>query len=296
MTELLILYRGPLSSCNLQCHYCPFATGISSRAELAADRHALERFVAWVRQHDQRRLAIQLTPRGEALVQPWYRQGLVELSHLDHVSKVAIQTNLCVPLDWLADAAPAHLGLWVSHHPEQVPLTALLARCRTLDRLGVRYSVGLVGLRRYLGLATRLRRLLPEHVYLWINAYHDGGADYYRPEHVAGFSAVDPLFPITGQVHRSRGSACATGRDAIAVDGDGQVRRCWFVDQVRGNLYQQPLEDLLHTSPCPMSSCHCHIGLVHMERLGLRQVFGSGLPERIPATPIWLPAAQERSA
>jgi MoaA/NifB/PqqE/SkfB family radical SAM enzyme len=294
MKELLVLYRGPLASCNLHCHYCPFATHQSSRDELDADRRALDRFVDWVRQHDKDwRLSIQLTPSGEALVQPWYRQALVELSHLDHVGKVAIQTNLCVPLDWLAEASREHLGLWVSHHPEHVPIRTLLARCRTLDRIGVRYSVGLVGLRRYLDLAARLRRTLPEHVYLWINAFHDGGSDYYEPEHLAGFAAIDPLFPITSQIHPSHGRACATGRDAIAVGGDGWVRRCWFVDQVLGNLYQQPLSSLLQTRPCPSRSCRCHIGMVHIERLGLRQVFGSGLPERIPQEPIWLPSVEQ---
>jgi hypothetical protein len=34
--------------------------------------------------------------------------------------------------------------------------------------------------------------------------------------------------------------------------------------------------------------------MVHIERLGLRQVFGSGLPERIPQEPIWLPSVEQK--
>ena len=45
---LSILYRGPLSSCNYGCDYCPFAKHHETAAELARDRRALERFIDWV--------------------------------------------------------------------------------------------------------------------------------------------------------------------------------------------------------------------------------------------------------
>ena len=45
--HLSILWRGPLASCNYGCAYCPFAKKVDSRAELARDRRALERFVDW---------------------------------------------------------------------------------------------------------------------------------------------------------------------------------------------------------------------------------------------------------
>jgi hypothetical protein len=43
--SLSILYRGPLSSCNYACGYCPFAKRRETAAELARDREALARFV-----------------------------------------------------------------------------------------------------------------------------------------------------------------------------------------------------------------------------------------------------------
>ena len=46
--DLSILYRGPLSSCNYGCAYCPFAKHAETAAELDADRRALERFTDWV--------------------------------------------------------------------------------------------------------------------------------------------------------------------------------------------------------------------------------------------------------
>ena len=41
--KLSILYRGPLSSCNYACDYCPFAKRKESYAQLEVDRRALER-------------------------------------------------------------------------------------------------------------------------------------------------------------------------------------------------------------------------------------------------------------
>jgi hypothetical protein len=39
--KLSILYRGPLSSCNYGCDYCPFAKRVETSAEREADRRAL---------------------------------------------------------------------------------------------------------------------------------------------------------------------------------------------------------------------------------------------------------------
>ena len=43
-------------------------------------------------------VGVLFTPWGEALVRKGYRDALVELSHLPHVDRVAIQTNLSAPL------------------------------------------------------------------------------------------------------------------------------------------------------------------------------------------------------
>lgn len=47
MSALTVLYRGPLSSCNYGCAYCPFAKHHESDAEHAVDAAALERFLGW---------------------------------------------------------------------------------------------------------------------------------------------------------------------------------------------------------------------------------------------------------
>src|SRR5262249_54935064 len=153
------LYRGPLASCNYDCPYCPFAKRRDSTAQLRDDRLALLRFVDWVRRnpdgHDE--LSILFTPWGEGLTRRWYRDALVRLSHLEHVRRVAIQTNLSVRLDWLAGADPSTVALWATYHPGEVSRERFLGKCADLDHMRVRYSVGVVGLPQHLDEARALR-------------------------------------------------------------------------------------------------------------------------------------------
>ncbi len=287
-----LLYRGPLASCNFDCSYCPYALRASSVDELTADRTALRRFVDWVRaQRDPH--AILFTPWGEALIRSWYREALVELSRMPQVERVAIQTNLACRLDWLNGADLDCLALWISFHPSQVGYDAFLGRCRALDAIGVRFSVGLVGLREHLEVARALRRDLPESVYLWINAYKSEGPDYYRPGEAPMFAEIDPLFPLSDRAHESRGESCRTGASVFSVDGNGDLRRCHFVDEKLGNLYDDGLDPVRAERRCPNDSCHCHIGYVHLDPLDLYPVFGGGLLERIPAPRV---PAQRRPA
>ena len=157
-----------------------------------------------------------------------------------------------------------------------------MAKCRALDEAEVRYSVGVVGVREHLAEVEALRAALDPGVYLWVNAFKRE-PDYYTAADVAWIEAIDPLFRDNLTPHRSAGEACGAGRDAFTVDGEGVARRCHFVPTPLGNVYEQPLESLLRPRGCPNAECRCHIGYVHLDRLGLRQVYGQGLLERIPA-------------
>lgn len=289
--NLSILYRGPLSSCNYDCGYCPFAKRLENAAELARDRAALGRFVDWVaaRPADDR-LGVLFTPWGEALTRHWYRDALTRLSHLPQVVRVAAQTNLSCGLDWVAACDPAKLALWTTFHPGQVARPRFLAKCFRLHQQGVRFSVGVVGLREHFADIDALRRELPDDVYLWVNAYKDQ-PDYYRDEEVQWLTAVDPLFPVNNHRHPSLGRQCRTGKSVISVDGDGTVRRCHFIREPLGNLYDAAFERVLTERLCTNATCGCHIGHVHLDELGLYPVFGDGVLERIPARRLWTAAS-----
>jgi MoaA/NifB/PqqE/SkfB family radical SAM enzyme len=282
--DLALLYRGSLSSCNYACGYCPFAKRRDDRAARARDAAELARFVGWVASHRERRLGILFTPWGEALVRRTYRDAMVALSRMDHVLKVAAQTNLSCRLDWLAAARTDRVALWCTYHPSQVPRAHFLARCRQLDALGVRYSVGMVGLRADLAEIEAMRQTLDPEVYLWVNAYKRDPA-HYDADQLARLAAVDPRFPLNNTHHLSAGKPCHAGHRAVTVDGAGTVRRCHFVPDILGNLYEQPLDRILapRPRPCTAATCGCHLGAVHLVELGQYAAYVEGLLERIPA-------------
>ena len=80
---LTILYRGPLSSCNYGCEYCPFAKHHETPEEHAVDAAALARFGEWCLSRTTAPLRVFFTPWGEALTQVRYH----ELNLTAHPSK-----------------------------------------------------------------------------------------------------------------------------------------------------------------------------------------------------------------
>ena len=101
-------------------------------------------------------MGILFTPWGEGLVHAYYRRIMTALSHLPQVSRVAIQTNLSAPLDDFATANRQTLALWTTYHPTETTLTRFLGRCRELNVMGIRYSVGVVGLREHFAAIARI--------------------------------------------------------------------------------------------------------------------------------------------
>lgn len=279
--DLTILYRGPLSSCNYDCSYCPFAKQSENAAELTADRHALERFVEWVAKRQADTISVFFTPWGEALVRRWYRDAIVRLTRLPQVRKVAIQTNLSCRLEWLDACDKLRLGLWCTFHPSQTTRSRFVEQCRELDRRGVTYSAGVVGLRESFDEIEALREELSPEVYVWINAFKDQPG-YYAEDEIRRLECIDPLFRTNNTHHASLGRACRCGEAVISVDGDGNIRRCHFINRIIGNIYEPGFETCLSDRPCSKATCGCHIGYVHMDDLKLYDIYGDGVLERVP--------------
>jgi hypothetical protein len=279
---LSVLYRGPLSSCNYGCAYCPFAKHHESQAEHAADAAALERFLGWAERWGGP-LRVFFTPWGEALVQPRYQQALQRLTRMPHVEKAAIQTNLSARLDWVDGAQVKKLGIWATYHPDWVQRPRFLARAMELHRRGVSFSVGIVGFPQYLDELNALRAELPPEVYLWVNAVKPL-SDAYPPAALEAFRSVDPLFDFNLRAHDSFGRACGGGHSVISVDGQGDARSCHFLKSVLGNIYSPGFEQTLAPRACTAQKCGCHIGYVHLKHLGLEQVFGDRILERAAPT------------
>lgn len=279
--KLSILYRGPLSSCNYGCQYCPFAKVQESTAEHRADAVALNRFITWVAGRMSDQLSVFFTLWGEALIHKRYQSAFIQLSHLPHIQKVAIQTNLSSPLHWIKDCEVTRLGIWATFHPTEVLRARFVEKCWELHRQGVGLSVGVVGLKAHFDAIELLRQELPASIYLWINAYKRM-TSYHTIQEIQQLSRIDPLFPINNHHHPSFGHTCRTGRSVISVDGNGTIRRCHFVAEPLGNLYSADFEMVLKERLCPNETCGCHIGYVHLDNLHLYEIFGEGVLERIP--------------
>lgn len=279
--KLKILYRGPLASCNYDCWYCPFAKVHDTAGQLAADRQALVRFVDWVARRESDQISVLLTPWGEGLTRPWYQEALARLTHLPQVPKAAIQTNLSWRLGWLDRCHLPSLGLWCSYHPGEVERADFLRQCQRLSELGISYSVGMVGLREEFAEIETMRAQLPQGVYLWINAYKDE-PDYYQPEEIEWLERIDPLFRLNTVRHASLGQPCHAGESVISVDGEGTIRRCHFIAQPLGNIYQDGWENVLQPRLCSNATCGCHIGYVHLKPLNQYPIYPDGLLERVP--------------
>jgi MoaA/NifB/PqqE/SkfB family radical SAM enzyme len=275
-----ILYRGPLSSCNYDCGYCPFAKTTNTRAELQTDQRQLDRFVEWAAAQ-ARPLGILITPWGEALVHAYYRRAMAELSQLTYVHRIAIQTNLSGPLDGLEDANRRTLALWTTFHPSQTSVARFVTRCRELDSAGIRYSVGAVGFREHFEAIEELRRALDPKVYLWINA-DERVPNYYQPGEIERLLAVDPYFHWNLHHYPSHGKPCAAGETTFTVDGNGNIRRCHFINEILGDIYKPGFETCLKPRACTAASCDCYIGYIHRPQLKMDQLYGDGLLERIP--------------
>jgi hypothetical protein len=276
-----ILYRGPLSSCNYACGYCPFAKRAETHAELNGDRLSLDAFLNWIARQPHRQFGVLFTPWGEALVRRWYQQALIKLTHLHHVERAAIQTNLSCGLDWVRHCQLDRLALWTTYHPSETKREVFLGKVHRLHELGVRLSVGIVGLREHLDDIASMRQALPQDIYLWINAYKRDTA-YYTESEVRYLTSIDPHFPTNNTHHPSRGKACGAGETSFSVDGTGAMRRCHFISEPIGNIHSPDWEAGLRPRVCPNATCGCHIGYVNLKTLEQDAVYGQNILERIP--------------
>ncbi|WP_028551498.1 STM4011 family radical SAM protein [Paenibacillus sp. UNC451MF] len=280
-----IYFRGSLSSCNYDCPYCPFSKNTDSPETLARDRQQIEKFVQWIRSQEakEHRISVFFNPYGEGLTHRWYCDAMIELSHMKHVDKVAIQTNLSAKLDWTSELHAAKTAFWATYHPGQTDESRYVTQCERLYSQKIPFSVGSVGVKSAFDSIYSLRQALPEDVYMWVNAYKDK-LEYYSEADILFLTQIDPHFTINAVDYDSMGKPCSAGQGVFYVQGDGRVKRCYKDRQVIGNLYRDGLEGIAEIRPCRMKQCDCYIGYIHMPELQLDRIYGERLLERIART------------
>jgi MoaA/NifB/PqqE/SkfB family radical SAM enzyme len=284
--SLLVLFRTRLEWCNYTCGYCPWnAKARTVPAEVFHEDEArLGRIVARVAELPDP-VEFFITPKAEYLVLPYWRTAVGRLLELPQVERVTVQTNLSFDLRrFLGEIDAAKLALWTTFHPSEVPadeIDRLHQKWELLRERGVPFSVGIVGTRENLPHLHRLRRRLPPEIYLWVNAYQRE-PDYYTAEEVDEIRAVDPYFDLNNQDYPSRGRPCTAGQRAVYLDDEGDLRRCFFVGGVLGNLFRDGWRRLEAPHACPRAGCHCYVGHMHIVDLDFRSIYGRDLAARIP--------------
>jgi MoaA/NifB/PqqE/SkfB family radical SAM enzyme len=283
---LIVLFRSRLEWCNYTCGYCPWNATLNrvESDEFRVDAERVHRVIDRVAELP-RRVEFFITPKAEYLVLPYWRDAVARLLALPQVERVTVQTNLSFDVEAFLDSVDAgKLALWTTYHPTETDergFAELEEKWRLLLNRAVPFSVGVVGTRENVAAAERLRDLLDRRVCVWVNAYKREG-EYYTPQERERLRAVDPLFDLNDQHYPSLGRPCTAGQRAVYLDDEGDLRRCFFVGEVIGNLFRDGWATLPAPTSCPVKTCHCYVGHMHVVDLDFRAIYGDYLAARIP--------------
>lgn len=252
-------YRGYLKSCNYSCSYCPFSKKKGSVRELKQDRQAFFRFINRIDELPSAEGAIQIIPYGEALIHPYYWEGLARLSQNPRLDAVGAQSNFSFPVRKMLSVYCQHGGvikklrLWGTFHPEMTTAEQFIKQCTLLSSQNVSYCVGAVGVPEQLDTIRFLRKSLPGSIYLWINKM-DGMKRSYTPSETKNFLEIDPYFELELIHHKANAALCA---DSRFVEADGAMRQCNLSRQNLGNFYDNPAAAT--TLSCARKECSCYL-------------------------------------
>lgn len=294
----MILYRGSLKSCNYHCSYCPFSKRKMSQKELEKDREQWGFFVRSLAEKGNELGvgALMAVPYGEALIHPWYWEGLARISGLSFMDGVGAQTNLSFPVEQSLEAfreaggRVEKLRIWATFHPEMTQPEVFAGKCKTLKSMGVAVCAGAVGVPQNLEIIRRLRRELPKDIYLWINKM-DGLGRPYTQEEKEEFLGIDSYFlrelaSVPGDISQCQGR--------LFVEGNGGLRTCNIAP-----LLEESWKDICQKAgegdkrergnfplpKCGRKRCSCYLAYGGQKNYWNRMIFGSYPLYRIPRRP-----------
>lgn len=287
MSRTMILYRGSLKSCNYRCSYCPFSKHRMSEMELEQDREQWLRFGKQLLDRAARLNihALMVVPYGEALIHPWYWEGLAAFTASDDFDAAGAQTNLSFSVQ---DALERFLGaggkgeklrLWATFHPEMTSVEAFAEKCIQLTKAGIVLCAGAVGVPEHTALLKKLRQALPRQIYLWINQM-DGRKRPYTKQEQSDFLEIDPFFlqeliPVPGDSSHCKGR--------LFVEGNGAVRTCNIGPVLKTNWYE--LDAALPEPVCRRKLCSCYLAYGGRRDFMNQILFGPYPLFRVPRRP-----------
>lgn len=284
MSGRTLLYRGSLKSCNYQCSYCPFSKHVMSKRELAKDSVQWRDFIHKLKREAEMLhvCALMVTPYGEALLHPWYWEGLATVSAVETIDAIGAQTNLSFSVEEALKLYRSSKGvleklhLWATFHPEMISIKAFVEKVKLLWEEGVILCVGAVGVPEQMGILKQLRMALPEEIYLWINRM-DGLKRAYTEEETEEFLELDPYFLRELFPPVAKKKQC---QERLFVEGNGRLHTC----NISRNI-KESWEEIQIKWPKPMCGrklCSCYLAYGGRDDLLNQALFGPYPLFRVP--------------
>lgn len=276
-----IYYRGAIRSCNYKCGYCPFSKVPFSQCLIEKDSIYLSKFIDYVKRSENLR-TIMIIPYGEAIIHSHYVQAVMQLSKIDFLETICLQTNLSFDIDNFANKMIDQngnlnkLSFWCTFHPSQTTASEFLIQCKKLLFYGISFSVGTVGDFKQIGEIRKLRKGLPITIYMWVNALK-GFSKKYSKSQVAELKKIDPFFELEINNLDCDTTKCDAGRKSIFVNYKGDIKYCNLCKNTYGNLYTEKF----HYMEAIASKCDCYLSYSRRTDLKELAFFGQNKAPRI---------------
>ena len=269
-------YRGSLKSCNYSCSYCPFSKRREGRLEAEKDERDLLSFVERLLMIKEGGNALLVVPYGEALRYGYYWRELARLSGSNAFDRVGAQTNLSFSVEEMLGIYSQNGGdieklcLWCTFHPEMTTVERFAEQCKLLSSYNIHYCVGAVGIPGKIEGLRKLKAVLPEGVYLWLNKMDGLGRNYTEKE-IEEFLEIDSYFKQELAHYRADLKSC---HHNVFVEADGTMRRCNISRHSLGNLYEmgegaswvrEVDRRLSQQVNCGRRECSCYLAYCNLE-------------------------------
>jgi phosphoserine phosphatase len=240
-----------------------------SVAEQENDHKMLNSFIDWVEHHKHIR-NIMILPYGEALIHPYYQEGIARLARLPHIEGVGIQTNLSfAPQRFMMGFPLFKIRIWASFHPEMTGVDEFVGKIHWLQAHQAGVCVGVVGNPANEDVIRTLRQKLSPTIYLFVNAMQ-GLTRRLTASEQRFFSSIDNLFLYDLHPPRADYAVCDGGRTTTFFNERG--------------VFACPRSQALWSAnkPCERKICDCYIAYSNLKNSRLRQMMGEGAFWRIP--------------
>jgi len=254
--------------CNYHCSYC-FAQKPKDKSQYRKYK-AVEWEKALSSWHSKYGRCLLTFTGGEPLMYGDAVELIIGLSKYHHVS---VGTNLAVDQEALIAIAQGanlnNLFFACSFHLEHTSIRQFIDKWMVLKKYGVNSYANAVAYPAYLSEMAKIKKAAEENgiqigFFPYIGKYKGRTfpAEYSNEENqvlreLQGWHK--PLLSEDKKIElpKVKGALCYTGVKFIVIDPSGNIRRCWPVDKILGNIFDDDFSLGAKPTPCSQDVCNC---------------------------------------